>query len=82
MKKANDYHLRAEECRGLAARASKPEHRAMLGRMAETWEDLAKQRERLIARRERIAALEHQTEPFGSRGLLTDQNETGISGRK
>ena len=44
----------------LAARASNPEHKAMLGRMAETWENLAQQRERLVERRARIAALEEQ----------------------
>ena len=68
MQKASQYHLHAEECRGLAAKATKPEHKAMLGQMAETWDDLAEQRERLIARRERIAALEQKSERAGALG--------------
>ena len=39
--KASEYHVRAEECRGLAARTAKPEHKSMLEGMAETWERLA-----------------------------------------
>jgi hypothetical protein len=58
MHKASEYHLRAEECRALAARTPDPEHKQMLATMAETWENLAKQREALVARKARIAALE------------------------
>ena len=58
MQKASEYHLRAEECRVLAARTSKPEHKLMLEGMAETWERLAVQREALVARRARIEAIE------------------------
>jgi hypothetical protein len=60
MRKASEYHLRAEECRGLASRAENPDHKSMLVTMAETWETLAQQREALVARKERIAALESQ----------------------
>jgi hypothetical protein len=66
VQKASQYHLHAEECRGLVAKATKPEHKAMLGQMAETWDDLAEQRERLIGRRERIAALEQKSERAGA----------------
>jgi hypothetical protein len=58
LQKASEYHLRAEECRGLAAKTNNLEHKTMLQRMAETWENLSLQRERLIARRARITALE------------------------
>ena len=58
MHKASEYHVRAEECRALAARTAKPEHKRMLEGMAETWERLALQREALIARRARIEAIE------------------------
>jgi hypothetical protein len=58
LKKASEYHKHAEECRTLAGRSLDPEHKAALIKMAETWEDLAKEREALVARKERIAALE------------------------
>jgi hypothetical protein len=51
VKKAAEYHTRADECRALAARAANPEHKAMLHSMAETWENLARQRENFLARR-------------------------------
>jgi len=46
----------------LASRAGDPEHKSMLATMAETWETLAQQREALVARKARIAALEPQRE--------------------
>ena len=58
LQKASEYHLRAEECRGLAARTANSEHKTLLAGMAETWEQLAQQRETLLARRQRIAAIE------------------------
>lgn len=70
MHKASQYHVRAEECRALAARTAKAEHKSMLEGMAETWERLAQQREALIARRARIEAIEgvkHQA--------VSEQNE-------
>jgi len=57
VQKASEYHLRAEECRAHAARLTDAEHKELLLRMAETWETLAMQREELVARRERIAAI-------------------------
>lgn len=42
----------------MARTASSPEQKAMLERMAATWESLAKDREETLARRRRIAALE------------------------
>jgi hypothetical protein len=58
VKKASEYHKHADECRVLAARASNPDHRAMLHNMADTWENLACQREAFVARKARIAAIE------------------------
>ena len=58
LKKASEYHQRADECRALAAKTSNSEHKAMLHSMADTWETLAQQREALLARKARIAALE------------------------
>ncbi len=62
MRKASEYHLHADECRGLASRATNPDHKNMLASMADTWETLAHQREALVARKMRIAALEPQSE--------------------
>lgn len=42
----------------MAARATNADHRAMLAKMAETWEALAQKREEKLAREERLAALE------------------------
>lgn len=42
----------------LASRTLNPEHKAMLARMAATWENLAKQREDYVARQQRITRLE------------------------
>jgi hypothetical protein len=58
MKKVSDYRQHAAECRKLGAGVQNQEHKAMLTKMAETWESLAKEREELIARQHRIAALE------------------------
>jgi len=63
MRKAYEYQDRAQECRALASRASDPGHKSMLTGMAETWETLARQREALLARKARIAALEPQRSP-------------------
>ncbi len=42
----------------MASRTANPEHKAMLGRMAETWENLAKDRLERQERKQRIAALD------------------------
>ena len=57
MKKAREYYQHAEECRALARRAREAEHRAALIEMAETWENLARERETRVTRQRRIAAL-------------------------
>jgi hypothetical protein len=64
MKKASEYKARADECRVLAARTSNPEHKAMLTKMAETWESLARERIERIARNERIAAIASRQTAF------------------
>ena len=38
---ATDARTKASECRDMARRAQRPEHRAMLEEMAGTWERLA-----------------------------------------
>jgi hypothetical protein len=58
MEKVSEYRHNAAECRKLAAGIQSPEHKAMLAKMAETWETLAKEREKLISRQHRISALE------------------------
>ena len=58
MKKVSEYRERAEECRTMAKRASFESHREMLLKMAATWDSLAEDRERTMARQERIARLE------------------------
>jgi len=58
MKKAAEYRAHALECHRLAAHATDAAQRAMLLRMAETWENLAKGREEDVARQERVAGLE------------------------
>jgi hypothetical protein len=57
MKKAEEYRAHAIECRQLAARGDE-RARDQLSKMAETWESLAMDREKNIARQERIKALE------------------------
>jgi hypothetical protein len=47
MKKASEYIEHAEECRKMATKAL-PEHREMLMQMAQTWEMLARDRQRKI----------------------------------
>lgn len=58
MKKVAEYQAHAAECRLMASRTANPEHKAMLGRMAETWENLAKDRLERQERKQRIAALD------------------------
>lgn len=58
MKKVSEYRQHVAECKKLAASVQNPEHKAMLAKMAETWESLAKDREEMMARKRRIAVLE------------------------
>lgn len=57
MKKAEEYRAHATECRALAARGD-DKAREQLLQMAATWDSLAKDREKQLARQERIRALE------------------------
>ena len=57
MKKAEDYRVHAEECRHLATQGTASAREQLL-KMAETWESLAADREKELARQERIKALE------------------------
>jgi hypothetical protein len=68
MKKISDYKRHAEECRKLAAAATLREHRSQLIGMAETWEMLADQREREIARQARLKKLALTTDLERPRG--------------
>ena len=52
MKKASEYRQHAQACRQLAARMQHPDEREQLLRMAEQWEQLAKDRARLAGRTE------------------------------
>jgi hypothetical protein len=63
MKKASEYLRNAEECRRLIAAAVYPEQKAMLQKMANTWTNLALDRERRLAQKQRIADLEDPTRP-------------------
>jgi hypothetical protein len=50
VKKSSEYREHAEECRVLARKAGSPDHQQQLLKMAETWEQLAIERQRLIAK--------------------------------
>jgi hypothetical protein len=58
MRKIEEYKRHADECRQLAAISSNEETRAQLLEMAQTWTELARNREDQIVRHERIDALE------------------------
>jgi hypothetical protein len=48
VKKASEYRQHAQECRALARNAKADEHRIHLLNMADTWENLAVERERML----------------------------------
>ena len=50
MRKVEEYHMHAAECRNMARTAS-PAHRQQLEQMAETWEQLAEARKKALERR-------------------------------
>jgi hypothetical protein len=50
LQKATEYHEHARECRALAANVSRPDHKAALIVMAETWESLARMRVLRVAK--------------------------------
>ena len=50
MRTVAEYRQNAEECRILAKGLTKPDDKEVLEQMAHTWDMLAKQRERELAR--------------------------------
>jgi hypothetical protein len=50
LKTVAEYREHARECRGLADSVNRAEHKAALISMAETWEGLAEEREKRLAR--------------------------------
>jgi hypothetical protein len=50
LKTVNEYREHAEECRRLAQSVTIAEHKVALIGMAETWESLAQEREKRLAR--------------------------------
>ena len=63
MKKAHECQQYAERCRVLLESA-RPEHRAALIQMAETWEIMAREREAQVARQRRIAVLNEKIKQY------------------
>jgi hypothetical protein len=53
MRKAEEFREHAEECRKMARGTSNEDHRQQLVKMAEIWESLAKERERMQAKKDR-----------------------------
>jgi hypothetical protein len=49
MKKASEYREHANQCRMLARNAQNEDQRKQLEEMAQTWERLAQDRERMLA---------------------------------
>lgn len=66
MKKASEYREHAVECRQLAATMD-GEHQRQLLEMADTWEQLAREREELVARRP-DPAQDGEARPAGASG--------------
>lgn len=58
MKKASEYRQYATECRSLATSATSEDHRQMLLRMAETWDNLGSLREARMSQKERLRELD------------------------
>ena len=50
MRKSSEYRKNADECRGLARKMQRADQREQLLRMAETWDQLAADREGLISK--------------------------------
>jgi hypothetical protein len=61
MRKASEYRQHAAECREMANRASGPQRDQLL-EMAKTWDALADNRDKQIARQTRIDALDRTAE--------------------
>jgi hypothetical protein len=60
LKKAADYRKHAEQCRRLARRMAEPAQKEQLLVMAETWEQLARDRESLTRRYPELRLSEHE----------------------
>jgi hypothetical protein len=54
MKTINEYRQHAAECQQLAKRARTAEDREMILKMADTWEELARSREKMLETRARV----------------------------
>jgi hypothetical protein len=54
MQTTEQYRQHGDECRAMARRSRSPEERAMLLKIAETWDELATHREAQIARQQRM----------------------------
>lgn len=50
MKKPSEYRVNARECRQLASKVVRTDHRDLLLKMAEQWEELASDRADLLRR--------------------------------
>lgn len=53
MQKAEEFRQHAAECRQMARATSNEDHRQQLVKMAEIWESLAKERERMQAKKQK-----------------------------
>ena len=51
MEKAEEFRQHAAECRSMAKSTSNEDHRQQLLKMAEIWESLAHERERMAAKK-------------------------------
>jgi len=58
MKKASEYRQYAAECRNLATSTTNEDHRRMLLRMAETWDNLGSLREARMSQKQRLKELD------------------------
>jgi len=72
VKKASEYRQHAEECRALSRSSRNDEHRSQLLKMAETWDNLAAERERLLEEQKYLDAAEGA---FQNRAESTFQNQ-------
>jgi hypothetical protein len=50
MRKVSEYEEHAEECRKMARQTKNPQHKKQLEEMAQTWDMLAKERAKQIAK--------------------------------
>ena len=62
MRKASEFRRHAEECRALARNADNDEQRRQLLEMSATWERIADEREKLIARHPEMATHDEAAE--------------------